>query len=50
MKSLLLERIDGYSEQDYKAKLGGLLEEDQRKVILSNRFAYLRSKIQAVER
>ena len=45
----LLGRIDGYTEQDYKAKLGGLLEEDERKVILSNRFAYLRSKIQAVE-
>lgn len=48
IRKTLLGRIDGYTEQDYKAKLGGFLEEDQRKVILSNRFAYLRSKIQAV--
>jgi len=44
----LWERLEGYTNQDFKVKLGSVLSAEERTVVLSNQFEYLRSKISAL--
>ena len=41
----ILDQLESFSEQDFKSKLGALLETKERTVVLSHRFGYLKSKI-----
>lgn len=45
----LSEALGSFSEQDFKSKLGGVLDEEERQLVLSNRFGYLKSKIMALK-
>lgn len=41
----IIQRIESFTNEDFKSKLGPVLQPEERKVVLSNRFAYLKSKI-----
>ncbi len=43
--SKLKERLDRFKKNDFKVKLGSILENDVRKYYIENRFNYLREKI-----
>lgn len=40
-------RLDSFSNADFQVKLGGILDGPERRLVLSNRFGYLKSKIAA---
>ena len=44
-RTLLKERLNSFGENDFKVKLGSLLEGDMRKYYAENRFQYLMDKI-----
>jgi predicted nucleotidyltransferase component of viral defense system len=41
----LVNILNSFSTQDFKVKLGGVLESKERELIINNRFSYLKSKI-----
>jgi len=41
-----LDKLKGFNEADYKVKLGSILEEDVRQFYISQKFAYLREKLE----
>jgi len=43
--SRLKERVNGFKVKDFKVKLGSILESDDRKYYIENRFSYLLEKI-----
>ncbi len=43
--SRLKERVNGFNARDFKVKLGSILESDDRKYYIENRFQYLQEKI-----
>ncbi len=43
--SRLKERVNGFKARDFKVKLGSILESDDRKYYIENRFNYLQEKI-----
>lgn len=43
--SRLKERVNGFNARDFKVKLGSILESDDRKYYIENRFNYLQEKI-----
>lgn len=43
----IAKQVDLFSNQDFKVKLGAVLDPEEREVVLSNRFGYLKSKITA---
>ncbi len=44
----ILKSLDFFSTQDFKTKLGGILEKEERERVVSSRFSYLRSKAEAL--
>ena len=47
-RSTMIARLDGYKENDFKVKLGSVLECDIRAVYIENRFNYLKQKLQSI--
>ena len=41
----MMTTVEAFTKQDFKVKLGSVLDEEERKTVLSNRFGYLKSKI-----
>jgi len=44
----ILKKLEGYKMQDYKVKLGSVLNEAERKFIISHEFAFLKAKVSAL--
>ena len=44
-KNLLKKRLESFGENDFKVKLGSILDEDLRSYYIENRFRYLEDKI-----
>ena len=42
-----LNKLKRFNQADYKVKLGSILEEDVRQFYISQKFAYLREKLEA---
>lgn len=42
------DRLEAYTTQDYRAKLGPILPATERRLVLSNKFSYLKAKITAL--
>lgn len=45
--SALLKTLEAFAKNDYRVKLGSVLEREERERVISSRFSYLRSKIAA---
>lgn len=41
----LVQIVNSFSEQEFKSKLGSVLDQEEREVVLSHRFSYLKSKL-----
>ena len=41
----LREKVESWTEQEFKVQLGSVLSSEEREVVLSNRFSYLKSKL-----
>jgi len=48
-KTKMIARLDGFKENDFKVKLGSILESDIRAYYIENRFDYLRQKVTSFE-
>jgi predicted nucleotidyltransferase component of viral defense system len=48
-KTKMIARLDGFKENDFKVKLGSILESDIRAYYIENQFNYLRQKLASVE-
>lgn len=48
-KTKMIIRLDGFKENDFKVKLGSILESDIRAYYLENQFNYLRQKLASFE-
>jgi predicted nucleotidyltransferase component of viral defense system len=46
--SKLVQRIDGFKVNDFKVKLGSVVESDMRKYYIENRFSFLKQKFRAL--
>jgi len=44
-KTKMIARLDGFKENDFKVKLGSILESDIRAYYIENQFNYLRQKL-----
>ena len=47
-KSKITARLDNFKENDFKVKLGSVLESDIRTYYIDNQFSYLKQKLKAV--
>lgn len=45
-KKKMIARLNGFTEDDFKVKLGSVLESDIRTYYIENRFSYLRRKLE----
>lgn len=48
-KTKMIARLDGFKENDFKVKLGSILESDIRAYYIENQFDYLRQKLASFE-
>ena len=48
-KAKMIVRLDGFKENDFKVKLGSILESDIRTYYIENQFNYLRQKLASFE-
>jgi predicted nucleotidyltransferase component of viral defense system len=48
-KTKMIARLDGFKENDFKVKLGSILESDIRAYYIENQFNYLRQKLASFE-
>jgi hypothetical protein len=48
-KTKMITRLDGFKENDFKVKLGSILESDIRAYYIENQFNYLRQKLASFE-
>jgi predicted nucleotidyltransferase component of viral defense system len=48
-KAKMIVRLDGFKENDFKVKLGSILESDIRAYYIENQFNYLRQKLASFE-
>jgi len=48
-KTRMIARLDSFKENDFKVKLGSILESDIRAYYIENRFEYLRQKVTSFE-
>lgn len=48
-KTKMIARLDGFKENDFKVKLGSILESDIRSYYIENQFDYLRQKLASFE-
>jgi predicted nucleotidyltransferase component of viral defense system len=48
-KTKMIARLDGFKENDFKVKLGSILESDIRAYYIENQFNYLRQKLTSFE-
>ena len=46
-KRKVIQKVDSFTEKDFKVKLGSILESENRKYYVTNRFIYLKEKLSA---